>query len=151
MAEEFVFGRWRTRVDEPAPAPAPEPKPEPQGQEPRAIDPATIADAQADELGHRFDQVSRVARADPRVTDRAYRVLATIESYCWGESRSCFATNRTIGTQSGGVGPETVRRAIRCLEKAGYLRVEEDKTRMRGSRIVLLYKIRKGDLPPLDY
>jgi hypothetical protein len=109
-----------------------------------------LVDAQAEPEGHAFDQVSRVARADPRVTDRAYRVLATIVSYCWGISGTCFATNRTIGRQSGGVGPEAVRRAIRCLEKAGYLRVEEDNTRMRGQRIILLFKLRRPDLPPID-
>jgi hypothetical protein len=31
---------------------------------------------------HSFDQVSRIARADKRLSDRAFRVLATIESYC---------------------------------------------------------------------
>jgi hypothetical protein len=99
------------------------------------------------ESPHSFDQVSRIARADKRLSDRAYRVLATIEGYCWGDQRECWASNTTLGDQSGGVGPEAVRRAIRELETLGYLRIEPDKTKGRGHRLVLLYQLKRPGLP----
>jgi hypothetical protein len=96
---------------------------------------------------HSFDQVSRIARADKRLSDRGYRVLATIEGYCWGDRRDCWVSNRTLGEQSGGVSAMTARRAIRELEQLGYLRIEEDKTKARGHRLVLLYQLKRPGLP----
>lgn len=96
---------------------------------------------------HAFDQVTRVARADRRLSAQAYRVLATIESYCWGVSRECWTSNRTLGEQSGGVSTTTARRAIHELESLGYLRIEEDKTKARGQRLVLLYELKRPGPP----
>ena len=96
---------------------------------------------------HGFDQVSRVARADDRLSAQGYRVLAAIESYCWGDSRDCWTSNRTLGKQSGGVSATTARRAIHELQKLGYLRIEEDKTKVRGQRLVLLYRLKRPGLP----
>lgn len=95
------------------------------------------------EPSHAFDQVSRRARSDGQLSDRAYRVLATIEHYAWGDRRDCWASNRTIGEQSGGVGPEAVRRALRELEARGYLRCEPDPTKARGQRLILLYELKR--------
>jgi hypothetical protein len=95
--------------------------------------------------GHAFDQVSRVARADPRLTGSAYRILATIEGYCWGDRRDCWACNRTLGAQAGGIGPEQVRRCLRQLESAGYLKIEPDPSRKRGNRLILLYELKKPE------
>ncbi len=96
---------------------------------------------------HSFDQVSRIARADDRLSDRAFRVLAAIEGYCWGDRRDCWVSNRTLGKESGGVGPNTVRRSLRELERLGYLRIEPDKTKARGQRIVLLYTLKRPGPP----
>ena len=96
---------------------------------------------------HSFDQVSRIARADERLSDRAFRVLAAIEGYCWGDRRDCWVSNRTLGHESGGVGPNTVRRSIRELEKLGYLRTEPDKAKARGQRLILLYTLKRPGPP----
>jgi Helix-turn-helix domain len=106
--------------------------------------PDELPDAQVD-AGHRFDQVSRTARADRRLGDRAYRLLAAIESYCWGDRRDCWTCNRILGEQIGGSSPSTVRRAIRELVTAGYLRVEPDATKMRGQRLILLFELARSE------
>jgi hypothetical protein len=92
---------------------------------------------------HTFDKVPRKARSDTKLSARSYRVLAAIEGHAWGESRECWACNRTLGHEAGGIGPEAVRRAIRQLEHLGYLRVEPDPSKMRGSKLCLLYQLRK--------
>jgi hypothetical protein len=96
---------------------------------------------------HPFDQVSRLARADPRLSDRAFRVLCTLEGYCFGDDRECWPSNRTIGQKSGGVGPEAIRRAIRELEKIGYLEVIPDTRRFRGQRLRITHQLRKPERP----
>lgn len=96
---------------------------------------------------HGFDRVSKEARADPRLSDRAYRVLATLEGYCWGEDRESWPSNRTLGLKSGGVGPEAIRRALRELERLGYVRIVPDPTKNRGQRIELLYQLRRPGVP----
>ena len=98
------------------------------------------------EPAHTFDRTSRVARADPKLSHRAYRVLAAIEGHCWGDRRDCWTSNTTLGLEAGGIGPEGVRRAIRELEKLGYLRIEPDPSKVRGHRLILLYEL-KGALP----
>lgn len=90
---------------------------------------------------HTFDRAPRTARSDRELSDRAYRVLATLEAYCWGDSRACWVSNRTIAEQSGGCHPDTIRRALRDLEARGYLRTEPDPTKVRGQRIHLLYDL----------
>ncbi len=92
---------------------------------------------------HSFDQVSRIARADKRLSDRGYRVLATIEGYCWGDRRDCWVSNRTLGEESGGFSPNTVRVALRELERLGYLRTEPDQAKARGQRLILLYTLKR--------
>jgi hypothetical protein len=100
--------------------------------------------APAPEL-HSFDQVSREARRDPRLSHRAFRVLATLEGYCFGDVRESWACNRTIGQASGGIGINAVRLALRELEKFGYLEVIPDASRMRGSRLKLLYQLKRPE------
>jgi hypothetical protein len=96
---------------------------------------------------HSFDQVSRIARADKRLSDRGYRVLATIEGYCWGDRRDCWVSNRTLGEESGGVSARTTCRAIRELEQLGYLKTVPDLSKIRGHRLVLLYQLKRPGLP----
>ena len=96
---------------------------------------------------HSFDQVSRIARADKRLSDRGYRVLAAIEGYCWGDRRDCWVSNRTFGNESGAVRPRTIRRAIRELEQLGYLRTEPDQAKARGQRLILLYRFKRPGPP----
>ena len=92
---------------------------------------------------HGFDQVSKTARKDARLSHRAFRVLATLESYCFREDRESWACNRTIGTSSGGIGPNAVRLALRELEKLGYIAIIPDISRMRGSRIQIRFHLVK--------
>ena len=97
------------------------------------------------EPAHAFDRTSRVARADPRLGHRAFRVLAAIEGHCWANRRESWTSNTTLGIEAGGIGPEGVRRAIRELERLGYLRIEPDPSKIRGHRVILLYQF-KGAL-----
>jgi len=97
---------------------------------------------------HAFDQVSRVARADPKLSDRGFRLLAAIEGYCWGDSRECWPCNKTLGRQCGGVSDDTIRRGLVELVKLGYLKIIPDKTKMRGQRLVLNYVLRRPDPMP---
>ncbi len=83
-----------------------------------------------------------MARRDRRLGHRDFRVLCSIEGRCWGDQRDCWTSNRTLGEESGGIGPEAVRRAIRVLERLGYLRVEVDPSKVRGSRLILLYQLK---------
>lgn len=98
---------------------------------------------------HSFDRPPRPARVDPRLSDRAYRVLVTLEAYCWGESRECWVSNRTLAEQSGGAHPDTIRRALRQLEALGYLTTTPDPSKVRGQRIQLLYDL-AGPRPVQD-
>jgi hypothetical protein len=120
MGREDMFAMGKLHpVDQPTPAPE-------------------IAD-------HGFDQVSKQARADPRLSHRAFRVLACLEGYCFGDNRESWACNRTIGKTSGGIGINAVRLALRELEKYGYLEVIPDPSRMRGSRLKLLYRLKRPE------
>jgi hypothetical protein len=120
MPREDMFAMGRLRpVDQPTAAPVP----------------------------HPFDQVSRLARADPRLSARGFRVYCTLEGYCFGDDRECWPSNRTIGKNSGGVGPEAVRRALRELEKLGYLEVIPDPRRYRGQRLRITHQLRKPERP----
>lgn len=114
----FSFGPMR-QVDEPTPDPV--------------------------EARHGFDQVSRIARADPRLSHRAFRLLACLEGYCFGDDRESWVTNRTLGKQSGGIGPNAVRLGLRELEQAGYIRIDPDPSKMRGARIRLLYRLKRPE------
>jgi hypothetical protein len=91
---------------------------------------------------HGFDKVSREARCNCALSHRAFRVLATLEGYCFGDDRESWACNRTIGAKSGGIGPNAVRLALRELERHGYLEIVPDDRKFRGSRLRLLYTMR---------
>ena len=127
MALELIFDpeRWR-RVE----------------AEPTHVDP------QAER--HGFDRVSRQARADPRLSHKGFRVLAALEGYCFGDDRESWACNRTIGAACGGIGPNAVRLALRELAHLGYVESIPDLSRMRGSRLRILYRLKRADGPPLD-
>jgi hypothetical protein len=88
---------------------------------------------------HSFARASTIALADEKLGHRSFRVLLALECYCFGDDRESWATNRTIGKRAGGIGPEAVRQGLRQLEQLGYIRLIEDKTRWRGSRIEILY------------
>jgi len=94
---------------------------------------------------HGFDQVSRIARADPRLSHRAFRILSCLEGYCFGDDRQSWASNRTIGKGCGGIGPNVVRLGLRELEQAGYIQIEPDRDKMRGQRISILYQLKQPD------
>jgi hypothetical protein len=118
-------------------------------------EPASRVDADAQAVTplverHGFDQVSRTARVDPRLSHRSFRVLATLESYCFGDARESWACNRTIGQASGGIGSNAVRLALRELEKLGYVRLIPDDRKMRGSRLEILYLLKRPDRDQLE-
>jgi hypothetical protein len=98
-----------------------------------------------------FDQTPKRARQDSQLSDRAYRVLAGLEGYCFGDDRESWVTNKTLGRVCGGKGPNAVRQALRELEALGYLRIEPDPTKMRGQRIQLLYLLKRpADVEDLE-
>ena len=96
---------------------------------------------------HNFDQVS----GSPGPTSGS----PTGPSGCSRRSRAIAGAtaatagfpNRTLGDESGGVSPNTVRIAIRELERLGYLRTEPDKAKARGQRLVLLYTLKRPGPP----
>jgi hypothetical protein len=94
---------------------------------------------------HGFVKASIIALKDEALSHRSFRVLISLESYCWGDDRESWPTNRTLGLRAGGIGPEAVRQALRELERRGYLQLVPDTTRWRGSRIVLLYLLKRAE------
>ncbi len=96
-------------------------------------------------LRHGFDQVSKVARCDPRLSHRSFRVLCSLEGFCFRDDRQSWVTNRTLGRISGGIGKDAARLALRELEKLGYIRLIEDETKMRGQRIEILYRLKQPE------
>jgi hypothetical protein len=97
---------------------------------------------------HGFDQVSRVARADRNLSDRGFRLLSAIEGFCWGDDRECWPCNKTLGRHCGGVSADTIRRGLAELVRLGYIRIEPDKTKMRGQRLILNYVLKRPDPYP---
>ena len=97
-------------------------------------------------LRHGFVRGSMVALKDAELGHRSFRVLCALEGYCWGDDdRESWATNRTLGRRAGGIGPDAVRLALRELEQRGYVRIEPDPSKMRGSRIILLYQLKRPE------
>jgi hypothetical protein len=117
--EEMFAGRWRPVDDEPT--------------------------TEAIQPGEPFDRPPKRARTDTELSHRAFRVLACLEGYCFGEDRESWACNRSIGAASGGIGVNAVRLALRELERLGYILIIPDITRMRGSRIRLLYMLKQAE------
>lgn len=95
-----------------------------------------------------FARLPLAAWDDPRLSDRAFRVLFAIERHCWGDRRECWATNATLAGRSRRVSHDTIGRGLRELVDLGYIRVEPDPTKARGQRIVLLYRLKAKD--PLE-
>lgn len=106
----------------------------------RQVDP-TRADATEP---HGFTRASLPALQDPRLSHRNFRVLAALESYCWGRDRDSWPCNRTLGLRAGGIGPNAVRQALRELEALGYLESIPDIRKFRGSRLEIRYQFRRS-------